>query len=229
MLAGAALTATATWLIVTAADRPPVLTLSVAAVVVRASATARPLLVLAERLLSHDAALARLGRRRAAVVAALVPRLPGPLTRRRAGGSGDLLVQLVQDVDARVDALLRWRHPVAVAVPALAAALVAAAAVDPALALAALPGLALAGLAAPLAAGWAERRAEAHRDDVAALAQAASEGAAGVEDLLSVGAEDPLEPLHRSVSRLAAGERRRARAAAATAALQSAGAGLAVL
>ncbi len=229
VLAGAALTATATWLIVTAAGRPPVLTLSVAAVVVRASATARPLLVLAERLLSHDAALSKLARRRAAVVAALVPRLPGPLTRRRAGGSGDLLVQLVHDVDARVDALLRWRHPVAATALALAVALGAAALADPVLALAALPGLVLAAVVAPLAAGWAERRAEAHRDDVAALAQAGTETAAGVEDLLAVGAPHPLEPLHRSVSRLAVGERRRARAAAGTAAVQALGAGLAVL
>ncbi|WP_432484510.1 thiol reductant ABC exporter subunit CydC [Kineococcus esterisolvens] len=229
VLAGAALTATATWLIVTAADRPPVLTLSVAAVVVRASATARPLLVLAERLLSHDAALSRLAQRRAAVVAALVPRLPGPLTRRRAGGSGDLLVQLVHDVDARIDALLRWRHPVAVTALALSVALGAAALADPVPALAALPGLLLAAVAAPLLAGWAERRADAHRDDVAALAQAGTETAAGVEDLLAVGAPDPLEPLHRSMSRLASGERRRARAAAGTAALQALGAGLAVL
>ncbi len=229
VLAGAALTATATWLIVTAADRPPVLTLSVAAVVVRASATARPLLVLAERLLSHDAALSKLARLRAAVVAALVPRLPGPLTRRRAGGSGDLLVQLVHDVDARVDALLRWRHPVAATALALAVALGAAALADPVLALAALPGLVVAAVVAPLAAGWAERRAEAHRDDVAALAQAGTETAAGVEDLLAVGAPHPLEPLHRSVSELAAGERRRAWAAAGTAAVQALGAGLAVL
>ncbi|MCI2240622.1 thiol reductant ABC exporter subunit CydC [Paenibacillus sp. TRM 82003] len=229
VLAGAALTATATWLIVTAADRPPVLTLSVAAVVVRASATARPLLVLAERLLSHDAALARLAQRRAAVVAALVPRVPGPLTRRRAGGSGDLLVQLVHDVDARVDALLRWRHPVAATALALALALAAAALADPVLALAALPGLVVAAVLAPLVAGVAERRADAHRDDVAALAQAGAETAEGVEDLRSTGAPQPLEPLHRSVSRLAAGERRRARAAAGTAALQALGAGLAVL
>ncbi|WP_337063059.1 thiol reductant ABC exporter subunit CydC [Kineococcus sp. G2] len=229
VLAGASLTATATWLIVTAADRPPVLTLSVAAVVVRASATARPLLVLAERLLSHDAALSRLAQRRAAVVAALVPRVPGPLTRRRAGGSGDLLVQLVHDVDARVDALLRWRHPVAATALALTLALGAAALADPVLALAALPGLAVAAVLAPLVAGVAERRADAHRDDVAALAQAGAETAEGVEDLRATGAPQPLEPLHRSVSRLAAGERRRARAAAGTAALQALGAGLAVL
>ncbi|WP_432493361.1 thiol reductant ABC exporter subunit CydC [Kineococcus gypseus] len=229
VLAGAALTATATWMLVTAAGRPPVLALSVAAVVVRASATARPLLVLAERLLSHDAALSRLGQRRAAVVAALVPRVPGPLTRRRTGSSGDLLVQLVHDVDARVDALLRWRHPVLVALPALAVALLAAALAGPRLALAALPGLLLAAVAAPVAAGVAERRAGALRDDVAALAQAGAETAAGVEDLLATGAPDPLEPLRRSTSRLAAGERRRARAAAGTAGLQLLGAGLAVL
>ena len=71
------------------------------------AAVARPLLRHLERLVSHDVALARLGERRARIFTALVPRVPGPRLRRR----GDLLARLVDDVDARVDGLLRGRFP----------------------------------------------------------------------------------------------------------------------
>ena len=53
---GVALTATAGWLIVQASHRPPVLTMLVAIVGVRAFGLARPVLRYAERLVSHDAA-----------------------------------------------------------------------------------------------------------------------------------------------------------------------------
>ncbi|PRY18234.1 thiol reductant ABC exporter subunit CydD [Kineococcus rhizosphaerae] len=229
VLAATTLTAAATWLLVTAAGRPPVLTLSVAAVVVRASATARPLLVYAERLLSHDDAFSRLARWRSDVVASLVPRLPGPLSRKRSGRSGELLVQLVDDVDARVDGILRHRHPVTVTVVAVLLALAAVAALDPRLALAAVPGLLLAVVVAPVLAGTAERRDAAHREDVGALAAATVETLDAVEDLQTLRAVHPLDTLWRRQSALAHAERRRARAVAATAALGAAGTGLVVL
>ncbi|WP_432544580.1 thiol reductant ABC exporter subunit CydD [Kineococcus sp. SYSU DK002] len=229
VLAATTLTAAATWLLVTAADRPPVLTLSVAAVLVRASATARPLLVYAERLLSHDVAFSRLARWRSDVVAALIPRLPGPLSRRRSGRAGELLVQLADDVDARVDGLLRARHPATVTALAVVVALAAAAVLDPRLALAALPGLAVAGLLAPAVAAAAERREQAHREDVGALASATVETLDAVEDLQTLEAAGPLEVVRRRQSALAGAERRRARAAGATAALSAAGTGLVVL
>ncbi|WP_432511034.1 thiol reductant ABC exporter subunit CydD [Kineococcus sp. SYSU DK001] len=229
VLAATTLTAAATWLLVTAAGRPPVLTLSVAAVLVRASATARPLLVYAERLLSHDAAFSRLARWRSDVVAALIPRLPGPLSRRRSGRAGELLVQLADDVDARVDGVLRARHPATVTALAVVVALTAAAVLDPRLALAALPGLAVAGLLAPAAAAAAERREQAHREDVGALASATVETLDAVEDLQTLDAVQPLEVVRRRQSALARAERRRAGAAGATAALSAAGTGLVVL
>ena len=229
VLAAATLTAAATWLIVRAADRPPVLTLSVAAVVVRASATARPLLVYVERLLSHDTAFARLARWRSDVIAALVPRLPGPLSRKRSGRSGELLVQLVDDVDARVDGLLRFRHPVTVTLVALALALLAATLVNPWFALAALPGLAVLVLAAPAVAGFAERRDHGHRADVGALAAATVETLDAVEDLRTLGAVDPLDTLRRRQSALTRAETRQSRAAAATAALAALGTGAGVV
>ncbi len=109
---GVALTATAGWLIAQAASHPPVLTLMVAIVGVRTFGLARPVLRYAERLVSHDAALAMLADRRARVFDVLVPLTPGRLTRRR----GDLLTSVVDDVDSLLDAQLRVRMPVATAV-----------------------------------------------------------------------------------------------------------------
>ena len=105
---GVALTATAGWLIVQAATHPPVLTMLVAIVGVRTFGLARPVLRYAERLLSHDAALRLLARRRVQVYDALVPLTPARLGRRR----GDLLTAVVDDVDSVVDRELRVRQPV---------------------------------------------------------------------------------------------------------------------
>ena len=62
----------------------------------------------AERLLSHDAALGMLARRRAEVYDALVPLTPGRLGPRR----GDVLATVVDDVDSVLDRELRSRLPV---------------------------------------------------------------------------------------------------------------------
>nr|WP_218842961.1 thiol reductant ABC exporter subunit CydD [Nocardioides marinus] len=117
-LSGVALTATAGWLIVQASTHPPVLTLMVAIVGVRAFGLARPVLRYAERLRSHDTVLGLLARRRVEVYEALVPLVPGRTGRRR----GDLLASLVDDVDAELDAALRVRMPVRSAAAALAVA-----------------------------------------------------------------------------------------------------------
>ena len=104
---GVALTATAGWLIARAAEQPPVLTLMVAIVGVRAFGLARPTLRYAERLVSHDVALRLLAERRAQVYDALVPLVPGRLGRQR----GDVLASIVDDVDSLVDRHLRVRSP----------------------------------------------------------------------------------------------------------------------
>ncbi|WP_110183245.1 thiol reductant ABC exporter subunit CydD [Nocardioides solisilvae] len=104
---GVALTATAAWLITRAAEHPPVLMLMVAIVGVRTFGLARPVLRYAERLVSHDAALRLLAKRRAEVYDVLVPLVPGRLGTRR----GDLLAGVVDDVDALVDEQLRVRQP----------------------------------------------------------------------------------------------------------------------
>ena len=117
-VSGVALTATSGWLIVQASTHPPVLTLMVAIVGVRTFGLARPLLRYAERLVSHDAALALLAERRSAVYAALVPLVPGRLGSRR----GEVLASVVDDVDSLLDRELRSRLPLrGLAVVALAA------------------------------------------------------------------------------------------------------------
>lgn len=104
---GVALTATAGWLIVKAAEQPAVLTLLVAIVGVRTFGLARPVLRYAERLLGHDTALRLLAERRVQVYDAVVPLTPGALGRRR----GDALAAIVDDVESVMDRELRVRLP----------------------------------------------------------------------------------------------------------------------
>lgn len=112
--AGIALTATSGWLIVRASERPVILTLLTAIVAVRTFGIARPVLRYAERVRSHDVALADLAERRATTYAALVPLTPARLGRRR---RTDLLGAVVDDLTDVVDAQVR------VTVPVLTAAL----------------------------------------------------------------------------------------------------------
>lgn len=119
---GVALTATAGWLIVKAAEHPPVLTMLVAIVAVRTFGLGRPVLRYAGRILGHDAALRVLARRRVEVYDALVPLTPGALGRNR----GDVLATAVDDVESVVDRQLRLRAPlVSAGLVSVLAALVA--------------------------------------------------------------------------------------------------------
>ncbi len=107
-LCGVALTATAGWLIVKAAEQPAVLTMLVAIVSVRAFGLGRPIFRYAERLRSHDVALRQLAQRRVQVYDAIVPLTPGRLGKRR----GDVLASIVDDVESVVDRQLRVRLPI---------------------------------------------------------------------------------------------------------------------
>lgn len=153
---GVALTATAGWLIARAAEQPPVLMLMVAIVGVRTFGLARPALRYAERLVSHDAALAMLAERRAAVFDLLVPLTPGRLTRRR----GDVLTSVVDDVDSLLDKQLRVRTPVATAALVGVLAVAVAAWQLPAAAAVVVGVVGLGGVAAWSAARIGVRRAE---------------------------------------------------------------------
>jgi ATP-binding cassette subfamily C protein CydCD len=218
-LAGLLLTGAAAWLLVRAVTMPPVLTLSAAVVLVRGSAVARPLLRYLERLLAHDVAFARLGARRALVYAALIPRVPGPRLRRR----GDLLSRVVDDVDARVDGLLRGRLPALSTAATVTVAIAVAVGIAPAAALPLLAGLVVAGLIAPaVAARQAVREDTATAAARSRLRDAMVETVAGIEEL--PGIEVP-EQRSRILANL---ESRAAHAAGRAAALAHLGWGIAV-
>ncbi|HAN71740.1 MAG TPA: thiol reductant ABC exporter subunit CydC [Actinobacteria bacterium] len=111
-----ALLGVSAWLIATAAQMPPVLTLTVAAVLVRTMALSRALFRYVERLVGHDAAFRGLTQLRVSVYQRLEQLAP---TGLRAFGRGDLLARLVADVDAALDLPLRvvlpWVQAVLVA------------------------------------------------------------------------------------------------------------------
>jgi ATP-binding cassette subfamily C protein CydC len=146
-LAGLALMATATWLLITAAGQPPLFTLTVAIVAVRALAIGRGALRYAERLAGHDAVLRMLTAVRAQVFAAQAnqPSHASPASR-----SGDSLSQLVSDVDAVQDLMLRVVVPGAAAVIVGGLAIAGATLIAPAAGLVLAAGLALAAVALPL-------------------------------------------------------------------------------
>lgn len=113
-----ALLGTSAWLIATAAEMPPVLTLTVAAVMVRFLALSRAIFRYLERIVGHDAAFRGLTELRVTVYRNLERLAPTGLA---AFGRGDLLARLVADVDAALDLPLR------VVLPWLQAVLVSAA------------------------------------------------------------------------------------------------------
>ncbi|MQW77933.1 thiol reductant ABC exporter subunit CydD [Nocardioides sp. dk4132] len=194
-LSGIALTATAGWLIVQASTHPPVLTLMMAVVGVRAFGLARPVLRYVERLRSHDVALRMLARRRVEVYDALVPLVPGRLGKRR----GDLLASVVDDVDSVVDDALRVKLPLRSFVLVALGATVITAAILPVAGGIVLATCLTAGVAAwvlaRLGARTAERASVAQR---AALSEAAVEIAQVAPELVMWQAGD------RAVSRVAA-------------------------
>lgn len=156
MTSGVALTATSGWLIVQASTQPVVLTLLVAIVGVRAFGIARPVLRYAERVVSHDAALDTLARRRVEVYTGLIPLTPARLGRRH---RGDLLTAVVTDLDDAVDESVRVRVPWWSTVIAAASAVVIVAIVLPLAAAAVAAGAAVAFGVAHLASR-AERAAQ---------------------------------------------------------------------
>ncbi|MFZ4497280.1 MAG: thiol reductant ABC exporter subunit CydC [Candidatus Nanopelagicales bacterium] len=112
-LCAVALLGTAAWLISQASEYPPVLTLTVAAVLVRTFALGRAFLRYAERLVGHDAAFRGLTELRVRVYERLERISPVGLGRFT---KGDLLNRLVLDVDAALDLPLRIVLPWAQAV-----------------------------------------------------------------------------------------------------------------
>ncbi|PZG13481.1 thiol reductant ABC exporter subunit CydC [Micromonospora craterilacus] len=202
--AGLALMATATWLLMTAADRPPLDRLTVAIVAVRALAVSRGVLRYTERLAGHDAVLRLVTDVRTRVFATLAARRGAPPR------TGDALSRLVSDVEAVQDLLLRVLVPGAAAGLVSVAAVGLAALISPPAALALAAGLLVAGVALPALATVLTRRAGAEvaplRGVLAADAVDLTHGAA---DLAAFGATGTaLGAAERRAQRLARLERR---------------------
>ena len=149
---GVALIATSGYLISRAAQRPPVLALTVTIVVVRFLGLTRPLARYIDRLVSHDLALRSLGTIRSRFFARIEPLAPGQLDGFR---RGDLVARMVGDVD-RLDGLyVRGLCPPLSGLAVAVVCVIAAAVMLPAAGVILAAGLAIAGLAVPaLAARW---------------------------------------------------------------------------
>ncbi|WP_329787747.1 ATP-binding cassette domain-containing protein [Lentzea sp. DG1S-22] len=102
-LAGVGLTATATWLVMRAAEHPPMAALTVAVVAVRTLALAKGALRYLERLTSHGAVLGEAVELRGKVYDDLVHRGHIP--------SGTALTRIVTNVDQHLDTKLRTTLP----------------------------------------------------------------------------------------------------------------------
>ncbi|WP_051792014.1 thiol reductant ABC exporter subunit CydD [Amycolatopsis jejuensis] len=215
LLAGIALTATSGWLIAKASLQPPILTLTVAVVGVRAFGLGRAGLRYVERLVTHDAAFRIAGRLRVRLWDALV-RL-GPARSLEAGESQR---RLVTDVDTVRDLLPRVISPPIVVGLVVAGAIAVQTLVLPSAGLV-LALAALVGLAAPTVALRLERRATstlaAGRRDVAARVLVLFSSAA---ELIAYGsAATRRRALAATDTRLAADTRRQAFGAGAADAL----------
>jgi len=102
-LAGVGLTATATWLVMRAAEHPPMQALTVAIVAVRTLALAKGALRYLERLTSHKAVLGE--------AVELRGRVYDDLVGRRHVPSGTALTRIVTNVDQHLDTKLRATLP----------------------------------------------------------------------------------------------------------------------
>jgi len=155
ILFGVGLMATAGYLISRAAERPAILSLTVAIVAVRFFGLARPVARYLERLAAHDLAFRVLGRVRVRAYERIEPLAPAQLEGYR---HGDLLSRLVGDVDALQNLHLRGIGPPLVALAAGATSVGVAAAFLPAAGLVLAAGLVVGGLGVPALAGSFARR-----------------------------------------------------------------------
>ena len=183
-----ALLGTSGWLISYAAELPPVLSLSVAAVMVRSFALSRSVFRYLERLMGHDAAFRGLTDLRVTIYERLERLSPVGLQRF---SRGDLLARLVADVDAALDLPLRVVLPwvqaalVSVATVAFLAWLVPGAGL--ALGVVLIIGLVIVPWIVARIASRAERRLAPTRGALTASVVSSLDGAA---DLLAFGAVD---------------------------------------
>ena len=218
ILAAVGLLAMSGYLISKASLQPPILTLTVAIVFVRAFSIIRAVSRYLERLLSHDAALRVLSRLRVTLYERLVPLVPGGLGRTR---STDLLSRFVADVDALQHLFVRALGPPAIAALTIAAAGLTAWLLVPAAGVVLVVCLTAAAFVLPALSGRlgvkAGRRQAAARAELTGELVEALEGA---PELAVYGrAEDRLARVARADDELVRLARRDARLAGATSGL----------
>ncbi|WP_051116327.1 thiol reductant ABC exporter subunit CydD [Amycolatopsis nigrescens] len=228
LLFGIALTATSGWLIAKASQHPPILTLTVAVVGVRAFGLGRAALRYVERVTTHDAAFRVATGLRVRLWRALV-RLGPARTLGLRRGEGQR--RLVEDVDTVRDLLPRVVSPPLVAALVLLGAVAVQFAVLPQAGLVLLAAVVLAAAGAPVLALWLERRA------TSALAAGRREVRVKVLELFETAAELLAFGAHRTRrgelaeadTRLAAVARRQAFGAGAADAMITLATGLAAV
>ncbi|MBD8608100.1 thiol reductant ABC exporter subunit CydC [Aeromicrobium sp. CFBP 8757] len=226
-LAAIGLLLVSAWLIVRAAEQPPVLYLMVAIVAVRFFGLSRAALRYVERLLTHDVALARVTEARVAAYRDLDRVAPVGVPGRR---RGDLVSRVVSDVDAVQDRMLRLRSPWIVALASSLLTIALLVVVDPVSGL--VVGvctavvLVLVRLVVPRAVRRSGDRSSGWRGDLAADV---SHGVVAAPDLVAYGATDLLRAsAHRSIDLLSDAQRRTSRLAGVGEAIVLLGAGVAV-
>ncbi len=184
---GVGLMATAGYLISRAAERPAILSLTVAIVGVRFFGIARPIARYFDRLSSHDLAFRFLAGVRRRVYDRIEPLAPAQLEGHR---RGDLLSRLVADVDSLQNIHLRGIGPPLVAVFAGAVSVAVAAAFLPAAGLVLGLGLLVGGLIVPALAAGLSRRSSGRAAARGELSAQLVEVVSGSAELVAFGRGD---------------------------------------
>lgn len=215
---GIALMGVSGWLIARASEHPDEVALAVAVVGVRAFGIGRGVFRYVERLTTHDAALRNLVDLRVTLWRRMVRAFPAGVGDRRSGG---VLANLVGDVEAVQDLLVRGITPPLVAAVAGAGTVTALLFVDRCGAAVLAAGLFVAAVAVPVAALLASETAgRRSATDRGVLSAAVTEFVDGIDELLVYGAvPEVLERIGATDRRLAASQRRWAWATGLTNAL----------
>ncbi len=182
-LAAVGLLLAAAWLIVRAAEQPPVLYLMVAIVSVRFFGISRSVLRYAERLVTHDVALADAVEQRVRTYVDLDRAAPAGLGDLR---RGDVVSRVVGDVGRMQDRLLRIRVPWWVGLAATAVVIVVVGGIDARSGLVILAGVTLTAVAlrSAVRTGGAQTEAQGR------LSAEAAAAAVAARELVAFGAAD---------------------------------------
>ncbi len=156
VLAAVGLFTASGYLISRAAERPEILSLTVAIVAVRFFGISRALLRYGERLASHDLAFRTLTDLRGRFFERLVPLVPGGIDQAR---KADLLSRFVGDVDRLQDLYLRGLAPPLIAIVSSLVCVAIAVVILPVAGLVLALMLLLGGIASPALTRWASRTA----------------------------------------------------------------------